>query len=191
MKNNLKWIIYSLLILPHIICFYCSVHRSVIEKDIERWKHFRPHLKNTKILSALMYLLIFEASFRNQFYLRIGNVRIILKILLHEVPCSVIETRNIGEGFVFMHGMGTSVNSLSRIGCNCTLYHNVLIGVGNDLKQAPIIGDNVTIGYGAIIIGNVRIGNNVKIGAGTVVTRDIPDKTTVVGPKPRLICHTQ
>ena len=189
MKTTIKWIIYSLLIVPHIICFYCSSHRTVIMTDIERWKHFRPHLKDTTDLYALMYLLIFQPSFRNQFYLRMGNVRIILKIFLHEVPCTVVETQDIGEGFVFMHAMGTSVNGLSRIGRNCTLYHNVLIGVGNNLKQAPIIGDNVTIGYGAIIIGNVKIGNNVKIGAGTVVTHDIPDNTTVVGPKPRLLCH--
>ena len=43
------------------------------------------------------------------------------------------------------------------------------------------LGDNVFIGAGAKIIGNVYIGNNSKIGANAVVTKDVPEKVTVVG----------
>lgn len=43
------------------------------------------------------------------------------------------------------------------------------------------------IGTGAIVIGKVEIGNNVKIGAGCIVTTDIPDNTTVVMEKPRVL----
>lgn len=191
MKDTMKWLLYSPLIILHICCFYCSSNKMIIKADIDRWKLFRPHLQERSTLYALMYLLIFQPSFRNQYYLRMGTVRALLKLLLHEVPCSVLETRDIGGGFVLMHGMGTSINGLSRIGSNCTIYHNVLIGVGKDLHHAPIIGDDVTIGYGAILLGDIRIGNRVRIGAGTVVTQDIPDDTTVVGQKPRMICHTR
>ena len=37
------------------------------------------------------------------------------------------------------------------------------------------------------MIGKVEIGNNVKIGAGCIVTTDIPDNTTVVMEKPRVL----
>lgn len=51
----------------------------------------------------------------------------------------------------------------------------------------PIIGDNCLIGAGAMVLGEVRIGNNVVIGANCVVDFDVPDNTTVIGQKPRII----
>ena len=120
MKDTMKWLLYSPLIILHICCFYCSSNKMVIKADIDRWKLFRPHLQERSTLYALMYLLIFQPSFRNQYYLRVGTVRVLLKLLLHEVPCSVLETTDIGGGFVLMHGMGTSINGLSRIGSRCS-----------------------------------------------------------------------
>ena len=38
-----------------------------------------------------------------------------------------------------------------------------------------------------MVLGEVRIGNNVTIGANCVIDFDIPDNTTVVGQKPRII----
>lgn len=55
--------------------------------------------------------------------------------------------------------------------------------------MSPVIGDNVTIGAGAIILGGVRIGNNVNIGAGAIVVDDVPDNTTVVCEKARVVRH--
>ena len=52
---------------------------------------------------------------------------------------------------------------------------------------APYIGDNCYIGSGAKIIGNVKIGNNVRIGSNCVIFEDIPDNSTVVMQKPRII----
>lgn len=52
---------------------------------------------------------------------------------------------------------------------------------------APTIGDNCYSGAGAKIIGNVRVGNNCRIGANAVVVEDIPDNSTVVCDKPRII----
>ena len=84
--------------------------------------------------------------------------------------------------------MGVVINHYSIIGKNCTIFHGVTIGNDDkDLKNTPIIGDNVLIGAGAKIIGKIRIGNNVKIGAGAIVTQDIPDNATVVMDKPRII----
>lgn len=52
-----------------------------------------------------------------------------------------------------------------------------------------MIGDNVFIGAGAKVIGGIHVGDNVKIGANCIVVEDIPDNSTVVMHKPRIICH--
>jgi len=56
---------------------------------------------------------------------------------------------------------------------------------------APVIGNDVYIGAGARIIGNVRIGNQCRIGANCVVTKDVPDRATVVLAKPRVFIHEE
>ncbi len=43
------------------------------------------------------------------------------------------------------------------------------------------------LGAGAVVLPNVTIGNNVKVGANCVVVEDIPDNSTVVLSKPRVI----
>ena len=86
----------------------------------------------------------------------------------------------------FPHGLyGVIVSHNAHIGKNATIFHQVTIGEGNG--GAPTIGDNCYIGAGAKIVGKIHIGNNVKIGANCVVFEDIPDNSTVVLPKPRII----
>jgi serine O-acetyltransferase len=102
---------------------------------------------------------------------------------------------NLGWGTQFgsipklPHGIhGVIINPYSKIGKNCTIFHDVTIGNDyKDVKNAPTIGDNVLIGAGAKIIGKITIGNNVRIGAGAVVAIDIPDNATVVMENPRII----
>lgn len=84
------------------------------------------------------------------------------------------------------HGLyGIIVSHNAVIGKNCTIYHQVTIGEGND--GAPVIGDNCVIGAGAKITGGIKIGNNVKIGTNCVVAWDVPDNATVVMQKPRIL----
>lgn len=89
------------------------------------------------------------------------------------------------------HGLnGIIISHNARIGKNCTIYHQVTIGEGDDIIDgAPQIGDNCYIGAGAKIFGNIVIGNNVKIGANCIVNKDVADNTTVVLDKPRYIIH--
>jgi len=70
------------------------------------------------------------------------------------------------------------LSKYSKIGDNCTIYHNVTIGSVND--KAPIIKNNVLIGTGAILLGEVTIGANSKIGAGSIVVKDVPPNSTVI-----------
>ena len=77
--------------------------------------------------------------------------------------------------------LGIVIAGNAIIGQNCTIYHNVTIGVTSKKDEAPIIGNSVFIGAGAKILGNVHVGNNAKIGANAVVTKDVQEGATVVG----------
>ena len=91
------------------------------------------------------------------------------------------------------HGLyGIIIAPGAHIGKNVRICQQVTIG--NDFKDAsnvPTIGDNVEINPSAKIVGKVTIGKNVKIGANVVVTFDVPDNTTVVVEKPRLIIRNK
>lgn len=50
-----------------------------------------------------------------------------------------------------------------------------------------VIGDNVVLGAGCKVLRGVRIGNNSRIGANAIVVEDIPDNSTCVLQKPRII----
>lgn len=56
-------------------------------------------------------------------------------------------------------------------------------------KRTTIIGDNVILGAGCKVLPGVHIGNNAKIGANCVVVEDIPDNSTCVLQKPRIISN--
>ncbi|MEG0970165.1 MAG: serine acetyltransferase, partial [Acidaminococcaceae bacterium] len=106
--------------------------------------------------------------------------------------CSIIHFNPKVQRFVTPHGLnGIMVSRGATIGKRCVIFHQVTIGTNtlHDTKGygAPWIGNNVYIGTGAKIIGNVRIGNNVRIGANCVVVEDVPDNSTVVLEKMRII----
>jgi serine O-acetyltransferase len=91
----------------------------------------------------------------------------------------------IGEGFLVFHYGGIFVGSTVVMGNNCSISHDVTIGLaGRGLRRgAPVIGDNVYIAPGAKVSGKIRIGNNVKIGANVVVEKDVPEDALVqTGP---------
>ena len=105
---------------------------------------------------------------------------------------SIPNNNEISSCPCFPHGItGIFISGASKIGSNCTIFHQVTIGSntleGSKNQGAPVIGDNVFIGCGAKIIGGVHIGNNVCIGANCVVTHDVPDDCTVVMPEFRTI----
>lgn len=100
-----------------------------------------------------------------------------------------IKPNCVGPGLHLVHHGYRRVDSINRIGANCTILPMVLIGKKNahvDVDGATI-GDNVYIGAGSLIMNPVNIGNNVIIGAGSVVTKDIPDNAVVAGNPARII----
>lgn len=88
------------------------------------------------------------------------------------------------------HGLrGIFISDKAVIGKNVTLYQQTCVGVLGRGKPdlAPVVGDNVIIGAGAKVLGGSQIGRNVRIGANAIVCQDVPDNSTVVLEKPRII----
>lgn len=93
----------------------------------------------------------------------------------------------LGENVVFQHnGLGCVIHSKAEIGEDTVIYQNVTIG-GRNGRGHPVIGCNCFIGAGACILGGVTIGDNCMIGANATVIDDIPNNSTVVGPKAHIV----
>ena len=96
----------------------------------------------------------------------------------------------IGKNLFIDHGMGVVIGETSHIGDNVTIYHNVTLGgispsintnEQRDIKRHPTLGDNVVVGSGAQILGPVKIGKDSLIGANAVVTKDVSERSIMVG----------
>ena len=88
---------------------------------------------------------------------------------------------SIGKGLKIWHWGPIIVHSDARIGKNCTLQPNIVIGKRKVNGRLPIIGDNVYICSGAKVLGDIRIGNDVTIAPNTVVFKDVPSNCVVAG----------
>lgn len=95
----------------------------------------------------------------------------------------------IGRRFFIDHGMGIVIGETCEIGDNVTVYQGVTLGgTGKEKgKRHPTVKDNALIATGAKVLGSITIGENSKIGAGAVVLNDVPDNSTVVGMKARVV----
>ena len=81
------------------------------------------------------------------------------------------------------HGpYGIIVGADAQVGAHCILYHQVTIAGGN-----VIIGDCTELGAGAKVLPDVNIGSHCHVGANAVVVEDMPDYSTCVMQKPRII----
>jgi serine acetyltransferase len=104
-----------------------------------------------------------------------------------KLHCSFGTGLNYGAHFetppFLPHGPhGIIVGSDAKVGSGCIIYHQVTIAGGN-----VIIGDRVELGAGSKVLPNVKIGNHCHVGANAVVVEDMPDYSTCVLQKPRII----
>lgn len=184
---NWKEILLLPWVVPHIIAYLFSSRKKTIIADLGRWQTIKKrYVDPSRPIGSIVKLLIRRKDFRTQFYLRIGGISPLLRVFLKPTICD-IENDVFDDGLLMIHAIGIVINGHAKVGKNCTIYHGVTIGVGNNIKKAPQIGDNVFIGAGAKIVGDIKIGNNVKIGAGAIVVTDIPDGVTVISPKATII----
>ena len=98
---------------------------------------------------------------------------------------------NIGLGSNIMNKVlisnSVTIGKASLINYNSSIHHDVSIGDFCEISpKATVlgnckIGNYVSIGSGATILPHVTIGDYAAIGAGAVVTKNVKEKTTVIG----------
>ena len=92
-----------------------------------------------------------------------------------------------GPGLTIYHLGPITINSGARLGHNCTLFPEVIIGQKNIAENVPVVGDNVYFSAGSKAFGKIRIGNNVIVAPNSVVIHDVPDNCVVSGVPAKII----
>jgi serine O-acetyltransferase len=104
-----------------------------------------------------------------------------------------IPPNTFGPGLSIAHRGTIVVHPEARIGRNCRLHVDVVIGTrpGPPPEPVPRIGDNCYIGPGAKIFGGIVLGDNIVVGANSVVDRSFPEgHMTIAGVPARKISDT-
>ena len=151
--------------------------------------------------SKIIYNFLFNPIFRfhllirvNEFYRFKSNKTILSKFLfaffrvIHKKSSIklgfTISPGVFGPGLCIPHYGSIVVNAQTRVGSNCLLHNNVVIGTNAGGSKAPVLGDNVFIGPGAKIFGEIFIASGTYIGANSVINRSIFTENTVVAGIP-------
>jgi len=88
------------------------------------------------------------------------------------------------KGFSVSHYGTVVINETAKIGKNCRVHSNVVIGATNGQTASPKLGDNVFLGAGAKVIGDISVADDVCIAAGAVVVKSIEENNTTWGGVP-------
>jgi serine O-acetyltransferase len=106
--------------------------------------------------------------------------------LIHKVEIS--PRAQIGPGFFIGHPVAILIGP-AAIGSNCSIGHNVTIGIGIGAQRpgVPAVGHGVWIGAGATLAGAITVGDGATIGAGAIVSQDVPQGALVLGNPARVV----
>lgn len=145
-----------------------------------------------KLNSFSSYMVLYCYRIANHLYeknhryasLAWGGVRYMIYSILR-LDAQISERAQIGSNIRLLHrGQGVVISAKAVIGNNITIYHQVTIGINENLpldKQSVHIEDHCYLSTGAKII-SCHIGENCKIGPNAVVWKDTPANSLVITP---------
>lgn len=194
---KILYLIRKIRVYPLMYLLDRSQSKAAIEQDIHRWVQMHPHLQMGETLFDKLILILHTGNledFHNLFYYRIGSPsnfleRIFLslsKMIYKPVVTLSISSPSIGPGLVTLHGINTVIEA-EKIGENCLIVQDVVIGCKNEANDRPTIGNYVHISTGAKILGKITIGDHAVIAANTVVTKDMPPNSLAIGVPARIL----
>ena len=79
------------------------------------------------------------------------------------------------------------INRGASIGHDARLGQFVSIGPNATLAGEVTLMEGVTVGAGAVVLPRITVGAHAIVGGGAVVTRDVPDRSVVVGNPARVV----
>jgi len=166
-----------------------DIHRRMKTDGIDRTVF---GLLKTVLMPSSIAVIIFRLE--HYFYKK--RIHVLTKIfaLLNLILFSteIQAACEIDEGFIIGHANGILIHENSRIGKNCTLMHQAIIGLrerpGVPVEKLRItVGDGVLIGAGARILGPLAVGDFCEIGMNAVVTLSLPSYSVAVGIPAKVI----
>lgn len=86
---------------------------------------------------------------------------------------------DVKPGLYIHHCQGVIIGGDTKIGSNCHIFKNILLGEKNGIY--PILKDNITLYANSVVIGGVTLHDNVVVAPNSVVINDIPEGITVAG----------
>lgn len=132
----------------------------------------------------VLYILYFEKRCKLKFPFRLLRRLVIQHFYLCEISPNSFDSPEHIASLRLPHPFLIIIHATAKIGMDCTIFHNVTIGVVEN-KGCPLVAarikECVYIGCGATILGNIIIHSNVKIGAHAIVLKEVPQNLTVVG----------
>jgi serine O-acetyltransferase len=197
MFGKIRIIVRKIKLYPLKILVRRSRVRDVIEKDMDRWIRMTDNSRSDYSVFEKLYWLIYAENieeFRNLLYYRIGSPagfleRFLLNLsrtLIKPVDTLLISSKSIGPGLIIKHGYGTVIDA-EKIGDNCLVFQDVVVGFKNEADDRPTIGNYVHISVGSKVLGNITIGDHAVIAANSVVTKNMPPNSLAVGIPARII----
>jgi sugar O-acyltransferase (sialic acid O-acetyltransferase NeuD family) len=111
--------------------------------------------------------------------------------IIRHASAQLLRGCDIGKGSVVSAGAVVAagaqigahviVNRGTLIGHHASIGDYVTIAPGVNIGGSTAIGAQTFLGMGAIVLNNLTVGAGAIVGAGAVVTRDVPERTQVVG----------
>lgn len=131
--------------------------------------------RNGRVASLIIYLLYLEVKYK------LGLLKLFRQFIWQPTLGVQLPPRAFDVEAVLtlrlVHPYLIIINGGSKIGKNCTFYHDVTIGaIETKNSLSPIIGNNVYIGCKSSVLGGITVGDSTKIGAHSLVLGDTPPR---------------